>query len=85
MFTSPPGAAFRGAGVRGADIPVQSRMMTIADIYDALTATDRPYKKAVGVEEALDTLRHEQRSGALDGDLLDLFIDARVFERTDRR
>ena len=73
------------AGVRGADIPVQSRMMTIADIYDALTATDRPYKKAVGVEEALDTLRHEQRSGALDGDLLDLFIDARVFERTDRR
>jgi HD-GYP domain-containing protein (c-di-GMP phosphodiesterase class II) len=73
------------AGIRGADIPVQSRMMTIADIYDALTATDRPYKKAIGVEEALDTLRHEQRSGALDGDLLDLFIDARVFERTDRR
>jgi HD-GYP domain-containing protein (c-di-GMP phosphodiesterase class II) len=72
-------------GIRGDQIPVQSRMMTIADIYDALTATDRPYKKAVRVEEALDTLRDEQRAGALDGSLLDLFIDARVFERTDWR
>ncbi len=69
-------------GASGVSIPVQSRMMTIADIYDALTATDRPYKKAIRVEEALDTLRHEQRAGALDGALLDLFIDARVFERT---
>jgi len=60
-------------------------MMTIADIYDALTATDRPYKKAMRVEQALDTLRDEQRAGALDGALLDLFIEARVFERTDRR
>jgi HD-GYP domain-containing protein (c-di-GMP phosphodiesterase class II) len=72
-------------GFRGEQIPVQSRMMTIADIYDALTATDRPYKKAVRVEEALDTLRDEQRTGALDGALLDLFIEARVFERTDWR
>jgi HD-GYP domain-containing protein (c-di-GMP phosphodiesterase class II) len=72
-------------GVRGEDIPVQSRMMTIADIYDALTATDRPYKKAIRAEEALDTLRAEQRAGALDGHLLDVFIEARVFERTDRR
>jgi HD-GYP domain-containing protein (c-di-GMP phosphodiesterase class II) len=72
-------------GARGEHIPVQSRMMTIADIYDALTATDRPYKKAIRAEEALDTLRAEQRSGALDGPLLDLFIDARVFERTDWR
>ena len=71
-------------GSSGEAIPVGSRMMTIADIYDALTATDRPYKKAMRVEEALDTLRAEQRRGALDGTLLDLFIDARVFERTDR-
>ena len=73
------------SGSRGEHIPVQSRMMTIADIYDALTATDRPYKKAIRAEEALDTLRAEQRSGALDGPLLDLFIDTRVFERTDWR
>ncbi len=73
------------SGARGEHIPVQSRMMTIADIYDALTATDRPYKKAIRAEEALDTLRAEQRSGALDGHLLELFIDARVFEKTDWR
>ena len=72
-------------GFRGDQIPLQSRMMTIADIYDALTATDRPYKKAVRVEEALDTLREEQRTGALDGALLDVFVEARVFERTDFR
>lgn len=70
-------------GSPAASIPVQSRMMTIADIYDALTATDRPYKKAVRVEDALDTLRHEQNAGALDGALLDLFIDARIFLRTE--
>jgi len=72
-------------GITAEGIPAQSRMMTIADIYDALTATDRPYKKAMRVEQALDTLRDEQRAGALDGALLDLFIEARVFERTDRR
>jgi len=72
------------AGASGDAIPVQSRMMTIADIYDALTATDRPYKKAIRIEEALDTLRAEQRLGALDGALLDLFIDGRAFERTAR-
>jgi HD-GYP domain-containing protein (c-di-GMP phosphodiesterase class II) len=70
-------------GASGDRIPVQSRIMTIADIYDALTATDRPYKKAIRVEDALDTLRNEQRAGGLDGHLLDLFIEARVFERTD--
>ncbi|HEU4368535.1 MAG TPA: HD domain-containing phosphohydrolase [Methylomirabilota bacterium] len=72
-------------GAAAEQIPVQARMMTIADIYDALTAADRPYKKALRVEDALDTLRAEHRAGALDGALLDLFIDARVFERTDRR
>jgi HD-GYP domain-containing protein (c-di-GMP phosphodiesterase class II) len=72
-------------GSPAAHIPVQSRMMTIADIYDALTATDRPYKKAIRVEDALDTLRDEQNAGALDSALLDLFIDARVYERTDWR
>jgi HD-GYP domain-containing protein (c-di-GMP phosphodiesterase class II) len=71
--------------VRGDQIPVQSRMMAIADIYDALTATDRPYKKAIRVEEALDILRGEQAAGALDATLLDLFIEARIFDRTDWR
>jgi HD-GYP domain-containing protein (c-di-GMP phosphodiesterase class II) len=69
---------------RAEQIPVQSRMMAIADIYDALTAKDRPYKKAVRSDEALAILDAERRAGALDPALLDLFISGRVFERTTR-
>jgi HD-GYP domain-containing protein (c-di-GMP phosphodiesterase class II) len=61
-------------------IPVQTRMMTISDIFDALTATDRPYKRAVPWERALDILRMEAKEGMLDEDLLKSFIDARVFD-----
>src|SRR5439155_13760153 len=38
------------------EIPIQSRMMTVSDIYDALTANDRPYKRAVPTDRALDIL-----------------------------
>ena len=68
-------------GVAGEDIPVQTRMMTISDIYDALTAADRPYKKAVPLERALDILHMEAKDGMLDQHLLDAFVQARVFER----
>jgi hypothetical protein len=65
----------------GADeIPVQTRMMTIVDVFDALTATDRPYKRAVPWANALDILQMEANSGLLDRHLLQTFIDARVFE-----
>jgi HD-GYP domain-containing protein (c-di-GMP phosphodiesterase class II) len=65
----------------GADeIPVQTRMMTIADIFDALTATDRPYKRAVPAERALDILHMEAKDGMLDPDLLGAFVEARVYE-----
>ena len=68
-------------GRRHDEIPVQSRMMTIADIYDALTAGDRPYKKAIAKEEALDILDHERRAGHLDGALLDVFVEAKIYEQ----
>src|SRR5439155_1282690 len=70
-------------GVKANEIPLQSRIMTIADIYDALTAGDRPYKGALPVAAALDILGAERREGRLDGALLDLFVDARVYERAD--
>ena len=62
-------------------IPVQTRMMTIADIFDALTATDRPYKRAVPWERALDILSMEAKEGMLDEHLLASFIGARVFDQ----
>jgi HD-GYP domain-containing protein (c-di-GMP phosphodiesterase class II) len=66
--------------VRGEAIPVQTRMMTISDIFDALTAGDRPYKRAVPWQRALDILRMEATEGMLDKHLLKSFIDARIFE-----
>jgi HD-GYP domain-containing protein (c-di-GMP phosphodiesterase class II) len=64
----------------GADaISLQTRMMTIADIFDALTATDRPYKRAVPLDRAIEILRGEAVDGMLDEHLLRSFIDARVF------
>lgn len=67
-------------GIGADQLRVQTRMMTIADIYDALTASDRPYKKAVSAERAIDILREEAREGALDQDLLDTFIEHRIWE-----
>ena len=61
-------------------IPVQTRMMTIADIYDALTATDRPYKRAVPTERAIAILHMEAKDGMLDKGLLDAFVEARVYD-----
>jgi HD-GYP domain-containing protein (c-di-GMP phosphodiesterase class II) len=69
------------AGWRAGDIPIQTRMMTIADIFDALTSRDRPYKPALPVERALDILGQERRAGAVDGELLSLFIAVRPWDR----
>jgi HD-GYP domain-containing protein (c-di-GMP phosphodiesterase class II) len=63
------------------EIPVQTRMMTIADIFDALSASDRPYKKAVSLERALDILKLSVEDGELDANLFQLFLDAKVYER----
>src|SRR5881392_3945695 len=67
-------------GVTGEAIPIQTRMMTISDIYDALTAADRPYKAAVAPARALDIMQAEVKAGQLDGPLFELFVEAKVFE-----
>ena len=70
-------------GVGELEIPVQTRMMTIADIYDALTATDRPYKRAVSPERAIDILQMEAKGGQIDPHLLRTFVEAQVFTRAE--
>ena len=70
--------------VTAESIPVQTRMMTIADIYDALTATDRPYKRAVPTERAIAILHMEAKDGMLDKGLLDAFVEGKVFEALGR-
>jgi response regulator RpfG family c-di-GMP phosphodiesterase len=68
-------------GLKGAEIAPQVRMLTIADVFDALTANDRPYKAAMPIERALDILVKEfAQRGKVDGELLDLFIAKKVYE-----
>ncbi|MBN1947977.1 MAG: GAF domain-containing protein [Bradymonadales bacterium] len=60
--------------LRGDQIPLGSRIMAIADIYDALTAHDRPYKPAMSHQAAIGVLAEEAARGLIDADLLVLFI-----------
>jgi HD-GYP domain-containing protein (c-di-GMP phosphodiesterase class II) len=66
--------------LRAEEIPLQSKLMTISDIFDALTASDRPYKRAVPVERALHILSLEVKDGHVDADLVRIFNEARVWE-----
>jgi HD-GYP domain-containing protein (c-di-GMP phosphodiesterase class II) len=59
-------------------------MMAISDIYDALTASDRPYKKAMPAEKALDILSQDVKRGQLDSELFEVFVGARVWALTTR-
>lgn len=68
-------------GLKADEIPIQSRIMCIADIYDALSSPDRPYKKAIPLEQTLNILRKEVKAGKLDGDIVELFIRKKLYHR----
>lgn len=68
--------------LRSEDIPFQAKMMTICDIYDALTASDRPYKRALTSERALDILGAEVKGGNLDAELVRIFTESKVWSLT---
>jgi response regulator RpfG family c-di-GMP phosphodiesterase len=55
-------------------IPPQARIMTICDIYDALVTDDRPYKPSLPAERALDIIDSQVRTGQLDGNYFDIFV-----------
>ena len=60
-------------GLKAPDLPLEVRIITIADIYDSLTADDRPYKKAVPKEKALSILAAMAEEGKLDKELVEQF------------
>ena len=70
--------------VPGESLAVQTRMMTICDIYDALTAADRPYKAAMPVPTALSILADEVKQGKVDAHLFELFVEAKIYRRVCR-
>jgi 3',5'-cyclic-nucleotide phosphodiesterase len=69
-------------GLRADRIPVPARIMTVCDIYDALTASDRPYKRAVPREKALRILEDEGRAGLLDPWLVTVFVSEKIWVPT---
>ncbi len=68
--------------LRGEDIPLQAKLMAICDVYDALTATDRPYKRALPPERAVDILGMEGKDGNLDSELVRIFAESKVWSLT---
>ena len=67
-------------GLKAQDIPLQARIMSTADVFDALVASDRPYKRAMPVKKALDILLEEAENGRLDKDVVQLFIAEKIWE-----
>lgn len=67
--------------LRAEEIPLQSKMMSVSDIFDALTAADRPYKKAVPLEKALDILGFEVKDQHLDADLVRIFVESKIWKQ----
>ena len=68
-------------GIAAEEIPIQTRMMTIADIFDALTASDRPYKRALPAERAISILQMEAKDGLIDADLVNVLVEAGVYQK----
>lgn len=62
-------------------IPLQAKVIAVCDMFDALTSADRPYKKAVPVDRALEIILQEAARGALDPALVRLFIAAGIYRR----
>jgi HD-GYP domain-containing protein (c-di-GMP phosphodiesterase class II) len=68
--------------MKSEQIPLQAKMMTISDIFDALSATDRPYKRAVPVDRALQILEYSVKDAELDAELFKLFVEAKIYQLT---
>jgi len=65
--------------LRKEDMPLTARMMAIADIFEALTASDRPYKKAKTLSESLRIMSFMQKDQHIDSDLFDLFLESGIY------
>jgi len=68
-------------GLKGDEIPFEGKIMCVTDIAEALTASDRPYKKAMPLEVVYRILREMADKGELDKDLVEFFISEKVFNK----
>ena len=68
-------------GLKGEDIPLPARIMCVADVWDAVTAQDRPYKPPTPHDKACKILKKGAEFGEFDKDVVDLFINERLWEK----
>ena len=68
-------------GVTGDKLRLETRTMTVCEIFDALAASDRPYKKAMPLEKAIQILRWEAEEGGLESDIVELFVKYEVYKK----
>ena len=68
-------------GIQASQIAIQTRIMTVSDIFDALTASDRPYKKALSAQRAIEILDMEAKAGMLDRTVVDLVLASDVYSK----
>ncbi len=66
-------------GLKAEGLPIPSRIIAIADIFEALTASDRPYRKPMHVSQALNILGSMKEDGKIDGDILELFMQEKIY------
>lgn len=66
-------------GLKGEQMSVQARLMCIADVFEALTAADRPYKKPMPISQALKIMDTMSNEGHLDPHLFDVFMREKVY------
>ncbi len=64
--------------VKGKEIPIQSKIITILDIFEALTARDRVYKPPMPVEKAIEILKYEVEDNHLDRELFEIFVKEKI-------
>ena len=67
-------------GLKGDEIPFEGKLMAVTDIAEALTASDRPYKKAMPLETVYRILRSMAKNGELDNDMVELFINEEIYK-----
>jgi HD-GYP domain-containing protein (c-di-GMP phosphodiesterase class II) len=68
-------------GLKREEMSLQARMMGIADIFEALTASDRPYKSPMKLSQAMSILENFRKNGHIDPDLFEVFVHKRVAQR----
>jgi HD-GYP domain-containing protein (c-di-GMP phosphodiesterase class II) len=68
-------------GLAAKDIPLQSRIIAVADIFEALTAKDRPYKKPMHISQVLKIMDMMKKDNHIDPDIYDLFVESRLYEK----